>query len=207
MSRPQRDPARPAASDALLARLFGKDPVVEPERRAVPREPPKPGRTRSDLVFAACGAVLGLSCALFPWYIFLNQEKFGPPQVTFSGVDVQPAADMTTASPVLPRSGDVEVRIVDAPRLELDNLPTGSVPQDSGGRTTPLDEQPFPEDSPAFKVVHASAGRAMIEDDSGIWVVQPGSTLPDRSVVKSIVRRNGQWALVTDTGKVLTATP
>jgi hypothetical protein len=43
----------------------------------------------------------------------------------------------------------------------------------------------------------------MIEDNSGLWVVQTGSTLPDSSRVKSIEQRAGKWVLVTNTDRVL----
>ena len=37
----------------------------------------------------------------------------------------------------------------------------------------------------------------MIEDDAGLWVVQPGSMLPDSSRVAAIEQRDGKWVLVT----------
>ena len=43
----------------------------------------------------------------------------------------------------------------------------------------------------------------MIEDSAGLWVVQPGSTLPDSSRVRSIEQRKGKWVLVTSTDRVL----
>lgn len=177
-----------------MTRLFGG-------RMALPK------LERGDLAWGAVGGCLALGCALFPWYIFHNQEKFQEPRVTFSGVEVQPSSGVATATPALPRSGDVDVHLVNVPELELDDLPTGSLPDDSSARATPLEDQPMPEPVANFKVLHASAGRAMIEDDTGIWVVQPGSRLPDNSVVRSIARKNGQWVLVTDSGKVLAGSP
>ena len=41
----------------------------------------KPRWRRDDMTVAALGVTLGLTCALFPWYIFFNPEKFGPPKV------------------------------------------------------------------------------------------------------------------------------
>jgi hypothetical protein len=46
----------------------------------------------------------------------------------------------------------------------------------------------------------------MIEDDAGLWIVQPGSTLPDNSKVASIERRGGKWVLVTSTNRVVAMT-
>jgi hypothetical protein len=64
------------------------------------------------------------------------------------------------------------------------------------------DAQPFPGDALAFKLVHIANGRAMIEDDAGLWVVKNGSKLPDSSRVTSIEQRSGKWVLVTSTNKV-----
>jgi hypothetical protein len=46
-------------------------------------------------------------------------------------------------------------------------------------------------------------GRAMIEDDSGLWVVQRGSKLPDNSTVALIELRDGDWVIVTSEDKVI----
>lgn len=162
------------------------------------------GMTRGDVAIAAAGLALGVTCALFPWYIFFNQEKFGPPSVTFSGSEVEAVDDAGGASPVLPR-GNAEVRIIGIPNLDLDFSPTGTVPRPFSPPSDTVPEQPFPDgDGTPFRVLHITAGRAMIEDDTGIWVVQPGATLPDRSKIDRIERRaDGSWVVVTGGGKVL----
>ncbi|MBL8582290.1 MAG: hypothetical protein JNL61_08700 [Rhizobiaceae bacterium] len=66
------------------------------------------------------------------------------------------------------------------------------------------EEQPFPAEKVVFHLVHVANGRAMIADDSGLWVVQKGSVLPDSSKVASIEQRNGRWVLVTTRDEVLT---
>ena len=43
----------------------------------------------------------------------------------------------------------------------------------------------------------------MIEDDTGLFVVQPGSMLPDNSLVATIEERDGRAVLVTDMGAIL----
>ena len=40
----------------------------------------------------------------------------------------------------------------------------------------------------------------MIEDDSGLFIVQRGSMLPEFSRVASIEERDGRWVLVTGMG-------
>ena len=36
------------------------------------------GLTKGDLVITAGGLGLAFACAVFPWYVFFNQEHFGP---------------------------------------------------------------------------------------------------------------------------------
>lgn len=158
---------------------------------------------RSDIVIAGAGLTLGLTCALFPWYIFFNQSQFGPRAMKFEGTEVEALVDDAMATPLLPRS-NVPVRIIGIPDLNLDYSPTGSLPRVFSAAPTPV-EQPFPYTAAPFKVLHVTAGRAMIEDDTGIWVVEPGSRLPDRTTVEAIERRKGKWVVVTSAKKVLTA--
>jgi hypothetical protein len=43
----------------------------------------------------------------------------------------------------------------------------------------------------------------MIEDESGLWIVQRGSTLPDLSTVAAIEQRADGWVVVTSDKRVL----
>lgn len=177
------------------ARDWGPPPQVQ-----FPKPEKKAGH-RSDLVVAALGAVLGLTCALFPWYIFFNQEQFGVQAISFGGrghnagrimVDPKPGEDMS------------DVARQDMSR-NLDLFSTGTVPArpETPDQAPGLDQQPFPAAAVEFRLVHVANGRAMIEDDAGLWIVQQGSTLPDSTRVKSIEKRKGRWVLVTSADRVI----
>ena len=84
---------------------------------------------------------------------------------------------------------------------DVDLFATGTL-QDTTVAPPGVDEQPFPAD-PKFRMVHVANGRAMIEDDAGLWIVQRGSKLPDTSTVSSIEQRAGKWVLVTSTDQVI----
>lgn len=150
----------------------------------------------SEVLFVAIGIALGLTCALFPWYIFFNQEKFGI-RALRTGDDGQGQ----TAAAAPPRLGlgipDESATVVPG---ALDFLATGVVPMrrklSSPSPAPGVDEQPFPGDVVDFRVVHITNGRALMEDDSGLFVVQPGSRLPDNSRVSGIEQRNGRWVLI-----------
>ena len=155
---------------------------------------------RSDFVMAACGVVLGLTCAMFPWYIFFNQEQFGVQGIRFGGRGHNSGRIVVDPKP----TGGTPVALQDLPK-NLDIFTTGTLSKAKGEKDkdpAPQD-QPFPAVAPAFRLVHVANGRAMIEDDAGLWIVQPGSTLPDSSLVKAIEQRQGKWVLVTSTDRVV----
>ncbi|MBO6718567.1 MAG: hypothetical protein JJ913_11470 [Rhizobiaceae bacterium] len=160
----------------------------------------------SDLIVAGLGIALGLVCAFFPWYVFFNQEKFGIRAVQFSGSEgTQLAPGELVYQPSLIGQ---RISIDDVPLLELDQIATGTVPDDAdpAAQEVSLSDQPFPGDehpAPEFRVVHIANGRAMIEDEEGLYVVQTGSILPDKSRVASIEERGGNWVVVTSLDTVV----
>ncbi|MDX8477608.1 hypothetical protein RFN28_03830 [Mesorhizobium sp. VK24D] len=186
-----------ASRDSLINGLFPKVEWPAPPPAQFPRLADRKADRRSDFVVAALGITLGLICALFPWYIFFNQEQFGVQAIKFggSGSNSGRAGGGVSAD----RSTPLTAR--DVPSADIDLLATGTVQDDPAPAPAP-GEQPFPAAS-AFKMVHVANGRAMIEDDTGLWIVQRGSILPDSSRVASIEQRAGKWVIVTDANKVI----
>ncbi len=85
--------------------------------------------------------------------------------------------------------------------MEIDLRTTGTAakePEEENAEGTPdLAEQPFPAPVASFRLVHIANGRAMLEDDTGLFIVEPGSMLPDSTRVKTIEQRDGRPVLVT----------
>ena len=176
----------------------------QPPPAQFPKPSEKPDR-RSDIVVAGLGVTLGLICALFPWYIFFNDIRFSTHGLRVGGngdrngriVNPNPAAGH-----VLPETAQDEV-----PK-NLDLFATGTPaegpedPEDAPG----IDQQPFPADT-NYRLVHVANGRAMIEDDAGLWVVQPGSTLPDDTKLTAIEKRGSKWVLVTSANTIVELSP
>jgi len=163
-------------------------------------------KSHSELATAALGITLGLVCALFPWYVFYNPDQFGIRAMKFTGQNklaTGPSGLSTLPDKVgLPMSADVQ--------LPLDPFSTGSLPfpmRDKEATAAALVDQPFPAETAPFRVIHATLGRAMIEDDGGLYVVQPGSVLPDNSRVEAIEQRDGGWIVMTSNDAVLTVEP
>jgi hypothetical protein len=164
---------------------------------------------RDDLTIAALGICLGLICALFPWYIFFNQEKFGPPSVTLDS-----AGEMAGARGGVAGQGSTGAGFVlGDPR---DPLAPGDLDLFATGSSAPAEDEekkpegqakaPLPPLPPViFRVVHVANGRAMIDDGSGLFVVGPGDQLPDNSFVARIAEEGGRGAVITSTKAVLRA--
>lgn len=170
------------------------------------QKPSAPVRDRrSDITLALLGITLGLICALFPWYIFFNQEKFGIRAMKFAGNSG--TMDQTIVLGNQPERVGAPLTVDDIPTMNLDFLATGTVKsgvEDEDGQEVPdLAEQPFPAEEPLFRLIHVANGRAMIEDDAGLFVVQRGSRLPDNSRVAAIEQRAGNWVLVTSNERVI----
>jgi len=193
----------------LAAKLFGDDVQEKAREVIVPRplavKAPRKKLDRGDLTLGALGVTLALICALFPWYIFFNQEKFGVREFVFEGRGTVTAPSDVAYQPSLVgqhfQTGDV-------PKMDLDFFPTATpASEDERVRAVPASEQPFPSDLVNFRLVHVANGRAMIQDDDGLWVVQPGSSLPDASKVTAIEQRGGKWVLVTNHDAVVEMQP
>lgn len=188
------------ARKALLTGLFSAHDWPTPPKAPFPRPDRKADR-RGDFVLAALGVTLGLICALFPWYIFFNEVHFATHGLRLGGNGERAgrimASHRSTGADASPDAQDLFAG--------LDMFPTGTLPDrpEDPDQAPGLDKQPFPAAPVSFHLVHVANGRAMIEDDSGLWIVQRGSRLPDDSEVASIERRGGEWVLVTSTDEVI----
>lgn len=178
-------------------------PAPAAARPAAPAAPPR-RRLSGDIVIGGAGILLGLTCALFPWYIFFNPEKFGVRPVVFAGNDGPPPDGLTLTPQRIDRSGNLPAGDASV----LDFFPTGTV-GDSPVPALAGEAQPFPGDKAAdaaFSLVHVANGRALIRDRDGLWVVTVGSPLPDDTRVAAIEERGGAWVLVTSADKVVPLT-
>ncbi len=179
----------------------------EPELAGMTLPPPQPRKARkparksysvTDAVLVGIGIGLTAACATFPWYVFMNQDKFGYTQITF---DSNPIVSDTSGPFYTPRVQwkPAPATPEDVAALPLDYVATGTV-VGSIDRQSPEDgaeAQPFPEVPVRFELVHVANGRAMIRDGNGLFVVERGSVLPDNSRVVSIEDQGGKWVLKT----------
>ena len=130
--------------------------------------------------------------------VHLNQEQFGVQTIKFGGSGSN-AGRVTDGS----QAKNLDATTVAKTIPDIDLLVTGTLPDEPEDKAPGLDQQPFPAAASEFEMVHVANGRAMIQDDTGLWIVQRGSVLPDSSRVSSIEQRAGKWVIVTTTDKVI----
>lgn len=174
--------------------------------------PPLPVRKKvfwtTDRIVGWSGAVIALVAAFFPWYVFVNEDKFGLEALRqiVSG-DAAPPSRTSSLDNASNRAVE-RPRVAALPRSE-DNLVTGTVPaveeDASSAENVPMPEQPFPSAPRDFRLLKVIKDQAMIEDATGIYVVHKGDVLPDRTKVAGLEKRSGKWFLVTDTGAAYSA--
>ncbi|TIN57212.1 MAG: hypothetical protein E5Y30_38560, partial [Mesorhizobium sp.] len=114
-----------ASRDSLIDGLFPRTEWPQPPKAPFPRLKKKSDR-RSDFVIAALGITLGLICALFPWYIFFNQDQFGVQAMKFGGTGSN--SGRAGGGVVAQRSAPLTAK--DIPAANLDLLATGTVRDD-----------------------------------------------------------------------------
>ncbi|WP_337266087.1 flagellar protein [Oryzifoliimicrobium ureilyticus] len=176
----------------------------ETEEQPIPPLMPRARRKlfSSDRLLTTFGLLLASAAAFFPWYIFLNPEKFKLPAIRQENLTRAlpdwPGRSVVTVSPsAIPNSKERQEDL-----STFDTLTTATTASVNHGEDTakPL-EQPFPGKS-SFRLLHVANGRAVIEDANGLYMVQVGSVLPDESRLAAIEQHDGKWVIVTSKGVV-----
>lgn len=160
---------------------------------------------KTDRALISVGLILAAFAAFFPWYVFLNQEKFGVRPYSLSSERDLPGIagrSVVNVSPLaIPDSGE-------AADNAFDSIVTATITLDGqeGDDQADPDEGPaqaFPRPKPVFRLLHVVNGRALIEDGNGVYMVRVGSILPDDSRLATLEQRDGRWVIVTSDGEVI----
>jgi hypothetical protein len=179
---------------------FDADQAIQPMKRA--------GKARystGDKLLVGVGVLLAAMAAFFPWYVFLNPEKFSVPALwegSTRDLPETPAKEVMSVSPAAMIDND------DDPSLQgVDPVATATTA--GGGKEKTLGapvetglNQPLPVSS-GFRLMHVANGRALIEDASGMYIVRVGSILPDNSRLATLEQREGAWVIVTSNGDIV----
>jgi hypothetical protein len=162
----------------------------------------------TDRIIGWSGAVIALAAAFFPWYVFVNEDKFSLDALR--AMVSQDAAVPSRRSTSDNSSGGIPDRTLNAAlRPSEDSIVTGTVPADEAAEKDDgqdsLPAQPFPSAPRGFRLLKVIKDQAMIEDATGIYVVHKGDVLPDQTKVAGLEQRDGKWVLLTDSGIAYTA--
>lgn len=178
------------------------DAPVVPARRSLGRL-----RLSSDKVLAGAGILIAVASASFPWYVFFNEDKFGirvTPMEMTRDLPEGPPRNVFSVSPLALIDNDDQTTPPDKMLEPLDTLTTATVATPGRGRQTERalpPDQPFPGGN-GFRLMHVANGRALIQDNSGMYMVRVGSILPDNSRLATIEKRDGKWVIITSTGEI-----
>jgi hypothetical protein len=174
------------------------------KEQAAPLPPTKRASRVGDRMLVATGLALATASALFPWYVFLNQDKFGIRMGEIGHTrDLPPGTprEVFSVSPLAMVDSTPDEKIL--PPEPMDSLTTATVSalgeELRNGQVR--EAQPFPGKS-SFRLLHVANGRALIEDETGMYMVRVGSVLPDNSKLAALEQRDGRWVIVTSAGEV-----
>ena len=162
-------------------------------------------KTKGDRLFMVTGFALAAAAALFPWYVFFNQDSFGVSPMDWGDtrdLPELPSASMVSVSPLaIPDEKDGSVAA--QPFDPITTATVGDVTPDEGSLSLPGGDsgKTLPE-AQRYKLLHVANGRALIEDSSGVYLLQVGSALPDNSKLATMEKRDGKWVIITSSGEV-----
>jgi hypothetical protein len=177
---------------------------ADPKRSAEHQKPEQVKPRAGDRLLTVAGLMLATGAAVFPWYVFLNEDKFGiRPEVFDHTRDLPPTQprNVMSVSPLamIDNSND-EPPLPAEPTDALTTATVSSLGEEKRTGQVPA-SQPFPGKGD-FRLLHVANGRALIEDGAGMYMVRVGSMLPDNSKLATIEQRDGRWVIVTSSGQI-----
>ncbi len=181
---------------------FDSDEVVPSPRRR------KTESRTTDTMLATLGVMLAAFAAFFPWYVFVNPQYFkitGTSKGMVRDLPELPFRNVVSVSPMASKDNDSN----SVPPESIDQVRTASTPDTtesikSKRETGDALSQPFPAAESSFRLVHVANGKALIQDQRGMFVVGVGDVLPDNSRLSTLTQRDGVWAIITSKGDTIT---
>jgi hypothetical protein len=168
---------------------------------------------RTDIMLTSTGVALAAFAALFPWYVFFNHDSFtinhdGMAQNLVRDLPPGPPRPVFSVSPAASINKNASSRFPGPLQNQLDDIKTATIPEAAESKSKhsadgAAMEQPLPGGIKSFRLVHVAGQRALIADQSGMYMVGIGGVLPDNSRLSSLEQRDGTWVLVTSNGDVV----
>lgn len=168
---------------------------------------PRPAKfmNKGDRWLTLAGFALAATAAFFPWYVFLNQDSFGIQPANWGDTRDLPETRGRSVVNVSPLAiPDKKDGSLGPSPFDPITTATVSASDQPGTKADSQDgiNQTFPG-KPRYRLLHVANGRAMIEDQSGMYIVRVGSVLPDNSRLSTLEMRDGHWVIITSNGEVI----
>jgi len=178
-----------------MPKIKTQKPLLKKLRHKIPSRVFK--NKLADFALGFCGLMLAAGSAYLPWYVHNHSEEFSPPRMEFTGqIDPQePEIDlMTTAS--VPKH---KPQVILGKRPERDFIKKTR----RRIREVAMDKPKLREGDGSITVLFASRGRALVNDDGEIVMVEPGMVLSNGSKVAQVLRKGNTWEITTSDKKIL----
>ncbi|MEZ5811869.1 MAG: hypothetical protein R3D45_10700 [Rhizobiaceae bacterium] len=148
-----------------------------------------------DTALGLFGVALAAGSLYFPWYVYRHSDRFQPPRIEYSG-NTELYGEPEDRTGVLWLQAQLPQGTI------LDPIETGTVdkPQEE---ETAGEARGEPTRSAAYRLVFVANGRALVRDDTGVFVVTPNSTLPDGQRVTEFRSVDDQWELLTSGNEIV----
>jgi len=174
-------------------------------------------RTRIfDLGLGLIGLGLAGVSSYLPYYVYFHESEFGPPTMQFTGRIDYGGPEIVERATEARRPLFKDVAQLDVELQDIDPVVTGSIQPDTSAIPTlrpavrprpsrELLEKLSPElvEHDSLILVFATRGRALVRDGDDLMPIAVGSRLPDGSTVKSLLRKQNGWQVVTSNNHVL----
>ncbi len=141
----------------------------------------------TDISLGVAGILLAGASVAFPWHVYMNPDKYGPPRIAFSG-NWHPGEPEEEPPVILARK---VTPLVSVPRvIGLDSIVTGTTPEpDAAAKkaaAVPLEDQPSPTAGGDYGVIFVINRTALMSDAAGVFFIEVGQKLPDGSTVTGV---------------------
>ncbi|MGD0564856.1 MAG: hypothetical protein ABSA66_17425 [Roseiarcus sp.] len=145
-----------------------------------------------DFALVGAGVAMAVGSIAFAGYMLLQDNH--EPRVNglqYLAIFAKPRGPSPPTLAESPPVAAANRRVADD---SLDMAPTGSIAHGAVGGSTGAE---------GYRIVAVEPGMAWLSNGSEIRVVKPGEVAPGLGRVASIVKRDGRWALVDESGATL----
>lgn len=145
-----------------------------------------------DIALVGAGVTMAVGSVVFAGAMLLGGNH--EPRVNglqYLAIFAQPRGSSRPALAESPPTATTNRRVADD---ALDMAPTGSIARSAVAGSIGAE---------GYRIVAAEPGMAWLSDGAEIRVIKPGEVAPGLGRVASIVKRDGRWALIDESGATL----